>query len=162
MSKQTGKGGRSGRRASQKGQKTIEPTDPVTGEPIELWESQEPMFDHQEPQIEYRDGETDPRTEAHDRTAQRVNDFLRGVRGPQPKRARAVDVVAELHKKTHWPDDRPMPTVYIKQLIPCPECKRTHTDNLAQAVRCEGSAGKKAYFRCVACKHRFSLRIKKS
>lgn len=61
-----------------------------------------------------------------------------------------------------WPEDRPMPTRYVKsraRLIPCPSCRRLLLDDMGQAVVTTSSGRDVAWLRCRACQHRFSLPV---
>jgi hypothetical protein len=61
----------------------------------------------------------------------------------------------------YWPDGRPLPRVYIRQRIPCTQCRRLHLDDLSQAVvvKSQSPDGGIAYFRCRGCGHRFKLAV---
>jgi len=66
-----------------------------------------------------------------------------------------------------WPKDKPLPTEYIHQRIPCPECRRMFLDNLSQAVICQATSSKFegtaiAYFRCRSCDYRWKLPIREA
>jgi len=63
-----------------------------------------------------------------------------------------------LDDRRYWPHDMPLPEVYQRQRIPCPECRRLHLDDgWTQAVVAMSVRSDLAYFRCRGCEHRFKM-----
>ena len=62
-----------------------------------------------------------------------------------------------------WPKNEPLPTHWVKPLrrqTPCPKCRRVLTDTLDQAARCQSSGDTLAWFKCIACGHRWCLPVR--
>jgi|GEM_PF-5934657 len=64
-----------------------------------------------------------------------------------------------------WPDGEALPEHYVKMRRdpqPCrnPECRRRYTRDGGQAVVCLQSGGATASFRCMVCRHSFTLPVK--
>lgn len=59
----------------------------------------------------------------------------------------------------HWPEGKPMPDTYSKNIQPCPNCRRVLLDNMGQAVVLRSTRDGLAYFRCRACGHRWKLQV---
>jgi hypothetical protein len=70
----------------------------------------------------------------------------------------------DLRPHLYWPKGRPKPTTWTRQrpAVPCEKCSRILTDNMSQAVVCDGGVSEKsgkAYLRCRVCEHRFTLSV---
>ncbi len=76
-------------------------------------------------------------------------------------RAAAEPVEAERpqNPRTFWPVDRPLPTAYFRQTIPCPKCLRVLLDDLGQAVVVRSIWRGVVYLRCrgPGCAHEWKL-----
>lgn len=64
-----------------------------------------------------------------------------------------------------WPEGEALPEHYVKMRRdpqPCrnPECRRRYTPDGGQAVVCLQSGGATASFRCMVCRHTFTLPVK--
>lgn len=67
------------------------------------------------------------------------------------------------HDRRYWPKGKPFPTIYYKQVLPCPRCGRVLLDNSAsRAVVCTSSSGHLAHFRCRKCGGRWQLPVQKT
>jgi len=75
----------------------------------------------------------------------------------------AVQTPEDDRDRRVWPDDKPMPTHYVKtasRLIPCIHCRRILLDDgVGQAVVCTQSGTAVAWLRCRHCNKRFTLPV---
>lgn len=75
------------------------------------------------------------------------------------KRTDAPAPQAAKHEPVTWPESEPMPMAYIKQRIPCPECRALVLPDGRKAVKVVQSGEETAYLRCLACGHRWQLPV---
>lgn len=137
MGASTKKGGGS---KGRKGRKRSKPTP----DPIEI-ENQEPMVTHEDVEIEHEES-----------AVQSKEPLIETVESAEESFHRKVAVM----NKKIWPDDKPLPKVYVKRKkMPCPSCRRVLTDSLGQCVVMTSSAKTFGYFRCKCCNHRWQLPV---
>lgn len=73
---------------------------------------------------------------------------------------------ADVAGDVYWPEDKPLPTHYVKRrmpVIPCPVCRRTAVrvaGMLVQAVVCRASGAELASFYCRGCDARFGMPVR--